>query len=85
MYPYLEQSLGKYDVFMNEHNKIPTIEKPCIRQCTLNDEEICMGCFRTFNDMLKWHKSSIEEKKHVLQLAEERSIAHTNKVNKYFK
>jgi predicted Fe-S protein YdhL (DUF1289 family) len=57
-----------------------TIEKPCIKKCTLNEEDICMGCFRTFDDMLKWHKSSVEDKKEMLTCASERHIVHAQKI-----
>jgi len=50
----------------------PSIEKPCIRQCCLNEEDVCVGCFRTFEDMGKWHKASDEEKKEMLRLASQR-------------
>lgn len=52
--------------------KIPTIEKPCIRQCCLNEEDVCVGCFRTFEDMRKWHKASDEEKNEMLNFAQKR-------------
>lgn len=45
------------------------IAKPCIRQCCLNDDDICMGCFRTLDDMRIWHKSSDEEKLEMLKIA----------------
>jgi len=53
-----------------------TIEKPCIKKCTLNEEDICMGCFRTFEDMLKWHKSSVKEKEAMLFAARNRKNKH---------
>lgn len=52
------------------------IHKPCIKRCSLNEEEICLGCFRTFDDMLQWNKASIEEKKEMLKIAAQRKIAH---------
>jgi hypothetical protein len=52
------------------------INKPCIKQCCLNEEEICLGCFRTFNDMRLWNKASIEEKKEMMRIAEGRKIEH---------
>jgi len=52
------------------------INKPCIKRCSLNKEEICLGCFRTFNDMLRWNKASIEEKYEMLNMAEERKIEY---------
>lgn len=55
------------------------IHKPCIRQCCLNEDEVCLGCFRTFSDMLSWHKASIQEKKAMLQKAEMRKKEHAQK------
>ena len=48
------------------------INEPCIKKCSLNEDEICLGCFRTFKDMCMWNKSSIEDKKIMLQKAEMR-------------
>ncbi len=53
------------------------INKPCIKQCSLNEEEICLGCFRTFNDMRLWNKASSEEKREMMKIAERRKIEHT--------
>ncbi|HFQ62227.1 MAG TPA: DUF1289 domain-containing protein [Epsilonproteobacteria bacterium] len=58
---------------------MPSIEKPCIRKCCLNKEDICMGCFRSLNDMKIWHKASVEEKRHMLQLASKRKEVHRSK------
>ena len=55
------------------------IHKPCIRRCSLNEEEICLGCFRTFGDMLQWNKASIEEKQEMMDLAEQRKREHAKK------
>lgn len=48
------------------------VHKPCIKKCCLNEEDICLGCFRSFNDMLAWNKASIQDKKEMLQKAESR-------------
>ena len=55
------------------------IDKPCIKKCCLNEEDICMGCFRRFNDMLKWNKASINEKTEMLKMAEVRKKEHARK------
>lgn len=55
------------------------INKPCIKQCCLNEEDICLGCFRSFDDMLRWNKASIEEKKEMLKIAETRKKEHVIK------
>ena len=53
-------------------HKVPTIEKPCIKECCLTTEDICVGCFRTLDDMQIWHKASQEEKKEMLNQAKQR-------------
>jgi len=47
-----------------------TINRPCIKKCCLNENDVCLGCFRTLDDMRCWHTSSKEEKTKILQLAE---------------
>lgn len=58
---------------------VPSIEKPCIRNCCLNEEDVCLGCFRTFDDMRIWHKSTDEEKRKMLSLAAKRKMEHKEK------
>lgn len=55
------------------------IDKPCIRKCCLNEDDICLGCFRTYNDMLVWRKASTQDKKEMLQQAEERKKKYHDK------
>jgi len=45
----------------------------------LNEEDVCLGCFRTFDDMLQWHKANGEEKTKMLQMAEQRKKEYTLK------
>ncbi|MEP3348775.1 MAG: DUF1289 domain-containing protein [Marinomonas sp.] len=49
-----------------------TIQSPCIRQCTLNEADVCMGCFRTINDILNWQASTNEQKENMLSTAQQR-------------
>lgn len=55
------------------------INKPCIRRCCLNEEDVCLGCFRTFDDMLQWNKAKSTEKMKMLQKAEQRKKEHNSK------
>ncbi|MYM61939.1 DUF1289 domain-containing protein [Pseudomaricurvus sp. HS19] len=56
---------------------LPTQEKPvkspCVSICALNEEDICVGCFRTGMEISRWGGSSNEERRRVLALAVERS------------
>jgi predicted Fe-S protein YdhL (DUF1289 family) len=40
---------------------------PCIGICTLNDTDICIGCFRHLNEIKKWSLSSEKEKETMIR------------------
>jgi len=35
---------------------------PCIGQCALNDNDICMGCYRSATEITDWINKSEDEK-----------------------
>ncbi|MCF6324053.1 MAG: DUF1289 domain-containing protein [Gammaproteobacteria bacterium] len=49
------------------------IESPCVRNCCLDSDDVCMGCFRTIDEITGWHVVSAEERKMILKRALERS------------
>ncbi len=40
----------------------PTVPSPCVRLCTLNEADICLGCGRTLADITGWTKMSEADK-----------------------
>ncbi|MCK5872829.1 MAG: DUF1289 domain-containing protein [Methylococcales bacterium] len=54
------------------------IQSPCIRNCCLNNDDVCLGCFRTIDEIKQWAhtNTSIQEKQHILTNAEERKNNH---------
>jgi len=46
------------------------------KKCCLDENDICMGCFRSLDDMKQWHKASRSEKEKVLSLAKQRKKEH---------
>jgi predicted Fe-S protein YdhL (DUF1289 family) len=30
------------------------LTSPCIRHCVLDDDDQCVGCFRTLDEILRW-------------------------------
>ncbi|NOI17241.1 DUF1289 domain-containing protein [Vibrio coralliilyticus] len=49
--------------------KVPV---PCVRNCCLDGEDVCLGCFRTLNEILEWRSYTDEEKQAVLVRCERR-------------
>ncbi|WP_341205569.1 DUF1289 domain-containing protein [uncultured Psychrosphaera sp.] len=53
------------------------IESPCIRQCCLDDNDICCGCYRHITEITGWQKLTIDEKENVLSRCDMRKKNHT--------
>ncbi|MFT6985174.1 MAG: putative Fe-S protein YdhL (DUF1289 family) [Psychromonas sp.] len=61
---------------MKREKKMSEIGSPCIRHCTLNKEDICIGCFRSLTEILHWREADDAQKKQILSFAQERQAKH---------
>ena len=43
------------------------VPSPCIRQCALDDNQVCLGCGRTLDEIRRWAGMANEEKAQVWQ------------------
>lgn len=50
-----------------------TVPSPCVSICALDDNDICIGCFRSGREISDWGKYSDEEKRAVLKRCGQRS------------
>jgi len=55
------------------------IASPCIRICCLDDHDVCLGCFRTLDEIRNWQASDSAVRTQVLQCCEQRRKAHDEK------
>lgn len=42
------------------------IANPCIRNCCLDDQDICIGCGRSLTEILGWNDASPAERQAIL-------------------
>ena len=42
------------------------VKSPCIEVCSLNDQDLCIGCYRTANEIIEWFSASNERKREIL-------------------
>jgi uncharacterized protein len=54
------------------------IYSPCIRKCCLDNDDICLGCFRALNEIIVW--TQLDEKTR-LQLLEKAKIRQQQRKN----
>ena len=49
-----------------------SVSSPCIRRCTLNEADVCVGCGRTLNEIKRWSQASLPEQRQIIQAARSR-------------
>lgn len=48
------------------------ITSPCVSNCCLDDDDICMGCFRHVDEITGWHSANNERRLEILTNTEQR-------------
>jgi predicted Fe-S protein YdhL (DUF1289 family) len=51
------------------------VESPCVRLCTLDDNDICLGCYRSIDEICAWGGAGNDERRQILQAANKRRSA----------
>jgi predicted Fe-S protein YdhL (DUF1289 family) len=53
----------------NNENEVTS---PCVSICALDVDDVCVGCYRTGEEISRWWSMGNEEKKEILELAKQR-------------
>ena len=48
------------------------MKSPCIRNCCLNENNICTGCYRTISEIIEWSQANTKRRKTILKMARQR-------------
>ncbi|SBT18014.1 hypothetical protein MGA5115_02132 [Marinomonas gallaica] len=51
------------------------VRSPCTSICSLNDEDVCIGCYRTGVEISQWGRMSREEQLAVMEKVRQRECA----------
>ena len=51
---------------------LPSLDSPCVRNCCLDSKDICMGCGRHLEEILRWQSASNSEREAILTRALQR-------------
>ncbi len=54
------------------------IKSPCVHICCLDEQDVCLGCYRTNDEICQWGNMSNDERKQVLKKIAERENASGN-------
>lgn len=50
-------------------------QSPCVRQCCLDDKDICLGCFRSLKEILFWSEADAIQKLSIIENCKNRKAA----------
>lgn len=54
----------------------PTIASPCVKNCCLNEDDICLGCFRSMDEICNWSQADDQTRRAILANANQRQRDH---------
>ncbi len=49
------------------------INSPCVRNCCLDKQDVCLGCGRTIKEIIRWGDASDNQKKKILTNSKKRT------------
>ncbi len=50
----------------------PAVQSPCVRNCCLDDDNICVGCFRSIEEIMEWTLVDEPRRRLILENAQRR-------------
>lgn len=62
---------------MNDSAQAP-VPSPCVSICALDDNNVCLGCYRSGEEISRWGELSNDEKRAVMEKVGERERAAMN-------
>jgi predicted Fe-S protein YdhL (DUF1289 family) len=55
------------------------LSSPCVRNCCLDDSNICLGCFRSLDEITKWTEVNEQTRQRFLENAKNRKLGYQQK------
>lgn len=52
------------------------VQSPCVRRCFLNEADVCLGCFRTLEEICGWNQSSDAQRLEILTQCRQREALY---------
>ena len=53
-------------------NVSPAVSSPCISLCRLDEQKVCLGCFRHVEDIREWRSADDQRRRVIVAQAEQR-------------
>ena len=57
---------------MSNPNQYDEVRSPCVSICALDEEDVCVGFYRSGDEITRWSQMPTDEKRAVMQRVRER-------------
>lgn len=64
--------MGALNKLLFMRSSLESLDSPCIRRCTLNAADVCVGCGRSLEEIKQWWEADKEEQSVILTNASQR-------------
>lgn len=54
------------------HSATHELKSPCIQNCCLDNNDMCLGCFRMMEEILIWGQADEKQKREIMTLCQSR-------------
>ncbi|BFM48869.1 DUF1289 domain-containing protein [Marinomonas sp. THO17] len=68
----MSSSKESHKVNSTQQERLPS---PCVNVCYLDDNDVCVGCYRTGYEISQWGSLAIEGQRAIMQKVREREAA----------
>ncbi|AWB66946.1 DUF1289 domain-containing protein [Saccharobesus litoralis] len=62
-----------------------SVQSPCVRNCCLNQQDICVGCGRTLQEITHWTQYSTQQQRQIVIACRARFAALQAQLTQSFK
>jgi predicted Fe-S protein YdhL (DUF1289 family) len=54
------------------------VKSPCVNVCQLGDNNVCLGCWRSLEEIGDWSYASSDERQRIIETAQQRQLSMKN-------
>ena len=59
------------------------VQSPCVNNCCLDKQDVCLGCGRTVDEIIRWGDASEDEKLEILAASKKRKEKRAKSFNRF--
>ena len=55
-----------------DRRPVTSVASPCVRNCCLDENDVCLGCHRSMAEIMRWNEADDAERREILARCRQR-------------